>query len=174
MELFSNWVFWVILVAIIFSLALIGYLSENMKKSKNDNKKEDNNESSDTTNNVNTVNTSADTVSAPTDNVSEVKVDDWTTMPEVKLEPLNVDSVSQPQAENPAPVSEVNTVDNVVSEPAANSVETLAETPQPVTEVVSVPTVEPIETLDTSSNDGEVVQQTTTDQAEKNNDIWNV
>ena len=34
MEIFSNWMFWVVLAAIIFILAIIGYLTDGLKKAK--------------------------------------------------------------------------------------------------------------------------------------------
>ena len=117
MEIFSNWVFWIILATIVFVLALIGYLTESMKKSKKEDNKE---EQPKVENNVDTV--------MPENTVTEVKAqtDDWTTMPEVNkpLEEVKVDTISEP-VENNEPTSAVDDLFGTPSvAPVAPSVNT--------------------------------------------------
>lgn len=105
MEIFSNWVFWVILASIIFVLALIGYLTESMKKpNKTDENKED--DKNDNKVDTNVVSTPAEPA------VTETPADDWTTMPEINkpLEEVKVDNI------NEVPESSINT--NVNSDTA--------------------------------------------------------
>ena len=112
MEIVSSWVFWVILASIVFVLALIGYLTESMKKTnkidENKDVKEDN---------------KIDTNVVPTQEkteVTEVKADDWTTMPKINkpLEEVKVDNineVSEDKVSNDnvqAPVAEATSVDD--------------------------------------------------------------
>ena len=103
MEILSSWIFWVILASIVFVLALIGYLTESMKKSKKDEKKDtevkDDNE---VNNNVTPV--SEEPV------VTEVKADDWMTMPEVSkpLEEVKVESINDIPSESTV-TTDVNT-----------------------------------------------------------------
>ena len=188
MEIFSNWIFWVVLASIVFVLALIGYLTESMKKDKKDDKKK---EEPDV----------VPEVTAPvTPETNEVNIpaqnDDWTTMPKVdsSLEEVKVDSISEvADSTNSAdgvftsPVSdtEVSTLEPVTSEVQGLNVETPAmslnnesvssdnvamETPLEVSseETTQTPIVDtsaqetPIETLNTDDT-----------QAEKNSDIWN-
>ena len=73
MEIFSNWIFWVILASIVFVLALIGYLTESMKKTKEEKKEEPKEE--EPTVNTETVDGNVQT---------EVKADDWMDMPKVE------------------------------------------------------------------------------------------
>ena len=189
MEIFSNWIFWVVLASIVFVLALIGYLTESMKKDKKEDKKK---EEPDV----------VPEVTAPvTPEPSEVNIpaqnDDWTTMPKVdsSLEEVKVDSISEvTDSTNSAdsvftsPVSdtEVSTLEPVTSEVQGLNVETPAmslnnesvssdnvamETPLEVSseETTQTPIVDtsaqetPIETLNTDDT-----------QAEKNSDIWNL
>ena len=189
MEIFSNWIFWVVLASIVFVLALIGYLTESMKKDKKDDKKK---EEPDV----------VPEVTAPvTPETNEVNIpaqnDDWTTMPKVdsSLEEVKVDSISEvADSTNSAdgvftsPVSdtEVSTLEPVTSEVQGLNVETpamslnnesvssdnvVSETPLEVSseETTQTPIVDtsaqetPIETLNTDDT-----------QAEKNSDIWNL
>ena len=119
MELFSNWMFWVILAAILFILAIIGYLSESKKKSK---KKEVSNEAS-----SNNSAASVETVETPVQTPASAQTDDFTVMPEVKVETLNDVKPAEPtQAPATSVVNENVVTDKVPdvtpttsSEPAA-------------------------------------------------------
>ena len=121
MELFSNWMFWVILAAILFILAIIGYLSESKKKSK---KKEVSNETS-----SNNSAASVETVESPVQTPASAQTDDFTVMPEVKVETLNDVKPAEPtQAPATSVVNENVVTDKVPdvtpitsSEPAATS-----------------------------------------------------
>ena len=108
MELFSNWMFWVILAAILFILAIIGYLSESKKKSK---KKEVSNETS-SSNSVNNSAVSPKTVETPVQVQTTSQNDNFTVMPEVKVETLND---VEPTESTPAPATSVVN-ENVVTD----------------------------------------------------------
>ena len=119
MELFSNWMFWVILAAILFILAIIGYLSESKKKSK---KKEVSNETS-----SNNSAASVETVESPVQTPASAQTDDFTVMPEVKVETLNDVKPAEPMQAPATSVVNENVVTDKVpdvtpttsSEPAA-------------------------------------------------------
>lgn len=172
MEIFSNWIFWVVLASIVFVLALIGYLTESMKKDKKDDKKKD--EAS-----------PVPEVSVPeTPETNEVNIpaqnDDWTTMPKVDapLDEVKVDTISEV-------TDEPNSIDNlatspVTSEPQGLNVETpvmsndsvfnnsnvdaTLETPSLVQDTPADTTqTTPVETLNTDDS-----------QTDKNSDIWNL
>ena len=121
MELFSNWMFWVILAAILFILAIIGYLSESKKKSK---KKEVSNEAS-----SNNSAASVETVETPVQTPASAQTDDFTVMPEVKVETLNDVKPAEPMQAPATSVVNENVVTDKVpdvtpttsSEPAATS-----------------------------------------------------
>lgn len=125
MELFSNWMFWVILAAILFILAIIGYLSESKKKSK---KKEVSNETS-SNNSVNNSTASLEAVETPVQTPASAQTDDFTVMPEVKVETLNDVKPAEPtQAPATSVVNENVVTDKVPdvtpitsNEPAATS-----------------------------------------------------
>ncbi len=142
---FSIW-FWVILIAILVLLALIGYLSESMKKSKNVDKKD----KSSGDKNVNM---------AVPNNVPEVKTDDWTAMPEVSAGPVNTGEVKLESAEavninadslnGDSKVNEVSVAEPVLNNDAVLETETMAnmnELPkvEPTMNVGAVSPVEPI------------------------------
>lgn len=103
MEILSSWIFWVILASIVFVLALIGYLTESMKKSKKDEKKDTD------VKDVNEVNNNV-TPASEEQVVTEVKADDWMTMPEVSkpLEEVKVDSINDIPSESTV-TADVNT-----------------------------------------------------------------
>ena len=103
MEILSSWIFWVILASIVFVLALIGYLTESMKKSKKDEKKDTD------VKDVNEVNNNVTPVSEEPV-VTEVKADDWMTMPEVSkpLEEVKVESINDIPSESTV-TTDVNT-----------------------------------------------------------------
>lgn len=193
MEIFSNWIFWVILASIVFVLALIGYLTESMKKSNKDDKKDT--EAKDD-NQVNTEATSAQEEPV----VTETLADDWMTMPEVNkpLEEVKVDSIDDTPNESPL-TADVNKEENTdmftnsnvnetvmpVENNIANNVETESSVNQ--TETTEIPMAKAEETLvmpeTTVSSDvtsSEPVQLTQTETAntsesdEKNTDIWNL
>ena len=193
MEIFSNWIFWVILASIVFVLALIGYLTESMKKSNKDDKKDT--EAKDD----NQVNTEA-TPAQEEPVVTETPADDWMTMPEVNkpLEEVKVDSIDDTPNESPL-TADVNKEENTdmftnsnvnetvmpVENNIANNVETESSVNQ--TETTEIPMTKAEETLvtpeTTVSSDvtsSEPVQLTQTETAntsesdEKNTDIWNL
>ena len=193
MEIFSNWIFWVILASIVFVLALIGYLTESMKKSNKDDKKDT--EAKDD----NQVNTEA-TPAQEEPVVTETLADDWMTMPEVNkpLEEVKVDSIDDTPNESPL-TADVNKEENTdmftnsnvnetvmpVENNIANNVETESSVNQ--TETTEIPMTKAEETLvtpeTTVSSDvtsSEPVQLTQTETAntsesdEKNTDIWNL
>ncbi len=193
MEIFSNWIFWVILASIVFVLALIGYLTESMKKSNKDDKKDT--EAKDD----NQVNTEA-TPAQEEPVVTETLADDWMTMPEVNkpLEEVKVDSIDDTPNESTL-TADVNKEENTdmftnsnvnetvmpVENNIANNVETESSVNQ--TETTEIPMTKAEETLvtpeTTVSSDvtsSEPVQLTQTETAntsesdEKNTDIWNL
>ena len=193
MEIFSNWIVWVILASIVFVLALIGYLTESMKKSNKDDKKDT--EAKDD----NQVNTEA-TPAQEEPVVTETLADDWMTMPEVNkpLEEVKVDSIDDTPNESPL-TADVNKEENTdmftnsnvnetvmpVENNIANNVETESSVNQ--TETTEIPMAKAEETLvtpeTTVSSDvtsSEPVQLTQTETAntsesdEKNTDIWNL
>lgn len=193
MEIFSNWIFWVILASIVFVLALIGYLTESMKKSNKDDKKDT--EAKDD----NQVNVDA-TPAQEEPVVTETPADDWMTMPEVNkpLEEVKVDSIDDTPNESPL-TADVNKEENTdmftnsnvnetvmpVENNIANNVETESSVNQ--TETTEIPMAKAEETLvtpeTTVSSDvtsSEPVQLTQTETAntsesdEKNTDIWNL
>lgn len=193
MEIFSNWIVWVILASIVFVLALIGYLTESMKKSNKDDKKDT--EAKDD----NQVNVDA-TPAQEEPVVTETPADDWMTMPEVNkpLEEVKVDSIDDTPNESPL-TADVNKEENTdmftnsnvnetvmpVENNIANNVETESSVNQ--TETTEIPMTKAEETLvtpeTTVSSDvtsSEPVQLTQTETAntsesdEKNTDIWNL
>ena len=193
MEIFSNWIVWVILASIVFVLALIGYLTESMKKSNKDDKKDT--EAKDD----NQVNVEA-TPAQEEPVVTETPADDWMTMPEVNkpLEEVKVDSINDMPNESPL-TADVNKEENTdmftnsnvnetvmpVENNIANNVETESSVNQ--TETTEIPMTKAEETLvtpeTTVSSDvtsSEPVQLTQTETAntsesdEKNTDIWNL
>lgn len=197
MEIFSNWIFWVVLASIVFVLALIGYLTESMKKDKKDDKKKD--EAS-----------PVPEVSVPeTPETNEVNIpaqnDDWTTMPKVDapLDEVKVDTISEVTDEPnsidnlaTSPVSDENEVPSpapVTSEPQGLNVETpvmsndsvfnnsnvdaTLETPSLVQDTSADTTqTTPVETLNTNNQQTTPVETLNTDdsQTDKNSDIWNL
>ena len=193
MEIFSNWIFWVILASIVFVLALIGYLTESMKKSNKDDKKDT--EAKDD----NQVNVDA-TPAQEEPVVTETPADDWMTMPEVNkpLEEVKIDSINDMPNESPLTAdvnkeehtdmftnSNVNETVMPVENNIANNVETESSVNQ--TETTEIPMAKAEETLvtpeTTVSSDvtsSEPVQLTQTETAntsesdEKNTDIWNL
>lgn len=197
MEILSNWVFWVILASIVFVLALIGYLTESMKKPKKDEEKKDTDS--------NEVNTDAKPVQEEPV-VTEVKADDWMTMPEVSkpLEEVKVDSINDMPSESSV-TADVNTetttggdlfttpsineavpventmtdnteVNNVNVESSVNQAETTvfptANTEE--TPVMSEPAVSTEVTPSEPVQDTPVETLNTSESDDKNTDIWNL
>lgn len=193
MEIFSNWIVWVILASIVFVLALIGYLTESMKKSNKDDKKDT--EAKDD----NQVNVEA-TPAQEEPVVTETPADDWMTMPEVNkpLEEVKVDSINDMPNESPL-TADVNKEENTdmftnsnvnetvmpVENNIANNVETESSVNQ--TETTEIPMTKAEETLvtpettvssDVTSSEPVQLTQTetsnTSESDEKNTDIWNL
>lgn len=191
MEIFSNWVFWVVLASIVFVLALIGYLTESMKKPKEDKKEEKEEEPIQSEPTVEPV--------QPEPTVTPAQDDNWMTMPEVNkpLEEVKVDTINEVPADSNV-VSEVSTPsvsDNVFTTPV-NS-----DTPAPVTSEPAGLNVETsmtnVENPSVSSNDNTVTSEVSSstqdvptsvsespvttaenldieENNDKNSDIWNL
>ena len=100
MDLLSNWVFWIIIAAIVFVLALIGYLTDSIKKSKKYDKNDDEVKPQ-------PVEPKVERTEEPTESVVN---DDWTTMPEVK-----VDTIDEKPTVTPVMPTVNATVDTPVS-----------------------------------------------------------
>lgn len=197
MEILSNWVFWVILASIVFVLALIGYLTESMKKPKKDEEKKDTDS--------NEVNTDAIPVQEEPV-VTEVKADDWMTMPEVSkpLEEVKVDSINDMPSESSVTAdvnTETTTGGDLFTTPSINEAVPVENTMTDSTEVNNVnvessvnqaettvfPTANTEETpvmsepaVSTEVTPSEPVQDTpvetlnTPESDDKNTDIWNL
>ncbi len=197
MEILSNWVFWVILASIVFVLALIGYLTESMKKPKKDEEKKDTDS--------NEVNTDAKPVQEEPV-VTEVKADDWMTMPEVNkpLEEVKVDSINDMPSESSVTAdvnTETTTGGDLFTTPSINEAVPVENTMTDSTEVNNVnvessvnqsettvfPTANTEETpvmsepaVGTEVTPSEPVQDTpvetlnTSESDDKNTDIWNL
>ena len=194
MEILSNWVFWVVLASIVFVLALIGYLTESMKKTKKDNKEEKN----DTKPIEEAVESQP---AAPT--VNEANNNDWMSMPKVDkpLEEVKVDTISdtlnvnndvfnsQNNAETVTPVesvsdalntvepsSVVTPVEPVSSEPAGLNVESPVDASTNVVEPIATDTTSVSEEVKPTQpvQDAPVESLNVSETDEKNNDIWNL
>ena len=197
MEILSNWVFWVILASIVFVLALIGYLTESMKKPKKDEEKKDTDS--------NEVNTDAIPVQEEPV-VTEVKADDWMTMPEVNkpLEEVKVDSINDMPSESSVTAdvnTETTTGGDLFTTPSINEAVPVENTMTDSTEANNVnvessvnqaettvfPTANTEETpvmsepaVSTEVTPSEPVQDTpvetlnTSESDDKNTDIWNL
>lgn len=189
MEIFSNWVFWVLLATIVFVLALIGYLTESMKKTKEDKKEEKKEEPIQPESTVETV--------QPESTVTPTQDDNWMTMPEVNkpLEEVQVDTINEVSNDANA-VEETSTssvgnnvfttsVNNdtpapVTSEPAglnvetsSNVVETLGDGPADNTTTPEVfSSTQDVSTPSFESSVTMSSENSSTD--EKNSDIWNL
>lgn len=197
MEILSNWVFWVILASIVFVLALIGYLTESMKKPKKDEEKKDTDS--------NEVNIDAKPVQEEPV-VTEVKADDWMTMPEVSkpLEEVKVDSINDMPSESSVTAdvnTETTTGGDLFTTPSINEAVPVENTMNDNTEANNVnvessvnqaettvfPTANTEETpvmsepaVSTEVTPSEPVQDTpvetlnTPESDDKNTDIWNL
>ena len=101
----SNPILWIIIATVVFILALIGFLTESLKKKKEEPVKEE----PKVENNVIEVEKTE-----PVESINETKVDDWSTMPEVNapLEEVKVDTIE-------TPVAPVETETSSVETPAA-------------------------------------------------------
>lgn len=142
MNILTNWIFWVIIAAIVFVLALIGYLAESRKKNK---KLEESNTSADgvsATPNVESTPASNNEVqSAP------VNATDFNVMPEV-----NSTTVSQPSE-----IISNSNIDSTVFD-ASSSIETPAA---PVAEQTTVQESAPVVETPVAPVSAPVVEQTT-------------
>lgn len=174
MEIFSNWVFWVVLASIVFVLALIGYLTESMKKPK----KEENAEKEEPMKEEPTVLNSNEQPTEPVTN-------DWMTMPPVSnsLDEVKVESMNETASDTS---SSADVLENETVNDTTPSVDESATTPAAeVTPLVDntlndqkdVPTVEEnAEVLTTNVNVPNTSEEAkpTESTDEKNNDIWNL
>ena len=150
MEIFSNGVFWIILATIIFILALIGFLTESMKKSKKNN-------------NVEAV--------QPTDSVidtSEVNVN-FNAMPDVNkpLEEVKVDTLNENVSTLNDEVSADSNVETLMQETSDNSEKAVEQ--QDSSNILNTP-----ENGFTDSSNNNVSTLDNTNSDDKNNDIWNL
>lgn len=170
MEILTNWWFWIIIAAIVFVLALIGYLTESMKKDK---KVE--------TNDVSEDDVKSEPVLATTEEPQvESKTDDWMNMPEVSkpLEEVKVDTISEvPNVET----NDVTFTNPVNVEPAAsttNSEEIKTIKPETLNEntfeQLDVNSETPNESADSTVElfQDEPVINETEKKEETNTDIW--
>ena len=162
MDIFSNMTFWIILIAIIFILALIGYLSESMKKPKEEKKNHDDTASMDSaTTTNNTLNMNNTMVADNNLNVNNsAMASDNMTMPEVNVEKLDTDNqhvLESPVTDNLP--GNMDTANNGVVEPLVN---------EPTDTVASVNVNDNVTPVDLNNAN----PQATTDN-EKNNNIWN-
>ena len=132
MNILTNWIFWIIIAALVFVIALIGYLSESIKKNK---KAEENNDSVNDANVENNAVLTSETQSV--DNTSSI-VSDFNVMPEI-----NSNSVSQPSdvISNSSLDSDVFDVPSTLETPAT-SVEQTPVVETPVASVEQTPVVE--------------------------------
>ena len=94
MDIFSDWVFWVIVAAIVFIMALIGYLAEGTslaKKKKNEAKPNEDNKSVDNLENTNIVNNNQGTIN-----------NDWTVLPETSdsIKEVKIDQINEVDNQN--------------------------------------------------------------------------
>ena len=188
MELFSNWMFWAILVIILVVFAVIGYMADSKKKNKNVTKEKEpvleKNEVKE--------------VSQNTDNsVNEIKKDDWLEMPKVDGGQFDVSDgslESQTELGNTSVVESANQVDNfndmtvsganteVLGSPAepvntsvvepVNQVDNFNDTTAGVanTEVLESP-AEPVN--DTNISSDESGSNVINESVSKDNNIWN-
>lgn len=139
MNILTNWIFWIIIAALVFVIALIGYLSESIKKNK---KAEENNDSVNDANVENNAVLTTETKSV--DNTSSID-SDFNVMPEI-----NSNSVSQPSdvISNSSLDSDVFDVPSTL-ETSAASVEQTPVVETPVASVEQTPVVEtPVASLE--------------------------
>lgn len=143
MEMFSNWIFWVVLCSIIFVFALIGFLSENSKK-----KKEKKKETSEVKTSEEAINTSiTDVPEGSTLNLdngtwnnqvtiesNKVSSDDFSKLPEVNVQSIggsaiNDGSLGTTVNSNPlgtsvnSPSNDSNQLGSSINEPVVQSVQ---------------------------------------------------
>ena len=147
MSILTNWIFWIIVSAIVLLLAIVGYLSESRKKSENVLNSENNisNDSKDiTSSNSSDINNQATDVSSN----GTVSLDDWSVMPDVSpisngsVDPIVEQPVSAPVVEQTisSPVEQAPVVEQTISAP----VEQAPVVEQPVSAPVEqAPVVEP-------------------------------
>ena len=124
MSILTNWIFWIIVSAIVLLLAIVGYLSESRKKSENVLNSENNisNDSKDiTSSNSSDINNQATDVSSN----GTVSLDDWSVMPDVSpisngsVDPIVEQPVSAPVVEQTisSPVEQAPVVEQTISAP---------------------------------------------------------
>lgn len=180
MDILSDWRFWVIIAAILFILALIGFLTDGLRKSKKE-KEEVKQPEKPEEGNVQPV--------APAEPVTPVETavnNDWTSMPEVKpLEEVKVDTLETPvenvaesTVETPlfemptevkseeAPVVEQSLETPVETVPTLDETTTFVETPS-----VGTPEVKPEEVAGVQPTVQASTEQSTENPVET--DIWN-
>ena len=147
MSILTNWIFWIIVSAIVLLLAIVGYLSESRKKSENVLNSENNisNDSKDiTSSNSSDINNQATDVSSN----GTVSLDDWSVMPDVSsISNGSGDTVVEQPASAPVveqPVSAPVEQTPVVEQPVSASVEQAPVVEQTISAPVEqAPVVEP-------------------------------
>lgn len=98
MEIFTNWVFWVVLAAVVFLFAMIGFLAESKKKHQ-ENKKESKKSEKEI---INQDITQKPETTPNLDNTQNV-VEDFSAMPEVPVQNMEIEQkqeIQQPIQEN--------------------------------------------------------------------------
>lgn len=152
MEIFSNYMFWVVLAAIVFIFAMIGFLAENSKKKheKGEKKKKVNEDIKTEAINQNiTEGLEGNTLNLNSVPQTEPQnpVDNFSTMPDVPAQNVQENTINTPATEQPAvnempniteqvttPESPVNTPETPAEAPSTDSTQNLPEIDQQVTE----------------------------------------
>lgn len=132
MEIFSNWIFWVVLASIVFVLALIGYLTESMKNSKKNDRDEEVSKSEEPISE-----TPMQSESVTVEN--QVSTDDWMNMPKINkpLEEVKVDTINDVQSSTPdtsVDVASSSETNNIFDNSADNDVESITHVTNDTTE----------------------------------------
>ena len=166
MNILTNWVFWIIIAAIVFVLAIIGYLSESKKKNK---KAEDDNLSSNSDNVIPTEGTNPTSVNVEQPAVNTPMTDSYYNVtPEINSASVSQSSnvisdsslgsevfaapvETMPAVETPAssPVEALPAVEAPVSAPveAVPAVETPVAAPVEAMPAVETPVAAPVEAV---------------------------
>lgn len=181
MEIFSNYMFWVVLATIVFIFAIIGFLAENSKKKHEkgekkkkvteDIKKEAINQNITEGLEGNTLNLNNVPQTEP-----QKPVDTFSTMPEVPVQNVQENPINTPTTEQP----KVNEMPNITEQEAVNEMPNITEqvttTESPVN-ASEAPAAVP--SADSTQNLPEIDQQVTEEAAtlfnnEDDTDVWQV
>lgn len=155
MNILTNWLFWVILVSIIFILALIGYLTENVKKSKDKQEENVSQPESVAEEPVQPVQTFTNEPLSPAEPSGVLNLDNGTWSNEVKVEPTQVandDWSVMPQA---APIQPEMTQVQTPIPAAAQTAPAMPDGQPAIVEPLATsaaPAVEPVQTAPVNQN----------------------